>query len=252
MPLSQWHHVLVRVENNVPDFYVNGVITGKYADTIFTRTPTGNTSPLLIGARDDGLEFHGRIDEVMIFDRALSPEEIQQLYQNSRGACGDYHLQSGSPCIDIGDNSVVEPDATDLDGNERIIDGIVDMGAFEAPAVIQADLDIRPRVINRNNRRARILARVRLPEEVTIDQIDRKQALVLLPGEIEAERQDFFSTGSSERKVVHVFAFFDKDKLMQAVPDNGDVELTVTGRLNDGRIYSGTDIVTIVGRTQSP
>jgi len=37
---------------------------------------------LLIGRRDDGLYFNGVIDEVMLFDRALSAEEIQQLYQN--------------------------------------------------------------------------------------------------------------------------------------------------------------------------
>ena len=43
----------------------------------------------------------------------------------------DYHLLQGSPCIDVGDNSVVEANSTDLDGNPRIINGIVDMGAYE-------------------------------------------------------------------------------------------------------------------------
>lgn len=40
-------------------------------------------------------------------------------------------LQPNSPCIDVGDNaSATEP--TDLDGNPRIINGIVDMGAYES------------------------------------------------------------------------------------------------------------------------
>ena len=43
---------------------------------------------------------------------------------------GNYHLLPGSPCIDTGDNSVVTV-ATDLDGNPRIINGVVDMGAYE-------------------------------------------------------------------------------------------------------------------------
>ncbi len=43
----------------------------------------------------------------------------------------DFHLQVGSPCIDTGDNSVVDPNATDLDGNPRIVNGTVDMGAYE-------------------------------------------------------------------------------------------------------------------------
>ena len=53
----------------------------------------------------------------------------------------DYHLQRGSPCIDAGTNAEPDLPATDLDDNPRIVDGngddvaIVDMGAYEAPAL---------------------------------------------------------------------------------------------------------------------
>jgi predicted outer membrane repeat protein len=41
-------------------------------------------------------------------------------------------LLGGSPCINAGDNSAVGPSVvTDLEGNPRIINGIVDMGAYE-------------------------------------------------------------------------------------------------------------------------
>jgi len=52
-------------------------------------------------------------------------------------AAGDYHLQSGSPCIDAGDNNAPGLQEFDLDGKPRILDGdgdgiaVVDMGAFE-------------------------------------------------------------------------------------------------------------------------
>jgi len=42
----------------------------------------------------------------------------------------DYRLESFSPCIDIGNNNYVSYD-WDLDDNPRIIDGTVDMGAYE-------------------------------------------------------------------------------------------------------------------------
>jgi len=49
-------------------------------------------------------------------------------------AAGNLHLLPGSPCIDVGDDSVVTAGQTDLDGNPRIQGAHVDMGAYEYPA----------------------------------------------------------------------------------------------------------------------
>ncbi|HLH56203.1 MAG TPA: immunoglobulin domain-containing protein [Verrucomicrobiae bacterium] len=45
-------------------------------------------------------------------------------------ANGDFHLQPNSPCINSGDNNSVAT-SIDLDGNPRVVNGIVDMGADE-------------------------------------------------------------------------------------------------------------------------
>ncbi len=61
----------------------------------------------------------------------------------------DYHISSGSPCIDAADNTAVPKGIdTDLDGNPRFLDDpatkdtgfgeppIIDMGAYEFQAVL--------------------------------------------------------------------------------------------------------------------
>lgn len=56
----------------------------------------------------------------------------------------DFHLQLGSPAVDVGDNSVANLPSTDFDGNPRVLDGnndctnTVDLGAYELQASMTA------------------------------------------------------------------------------------------------------------------
>ncbi len=50
---------------------------------------------------------------------------------------GDYHLGTASPWLDAGDpNYVPAADETDLDGNRRLADAAVDLGAYESEALV--------------------------------------------------------------------------------------------------------------------
>jgi len=55
------------------------------------------------------------------------------LFVNAAGR--DFRLMSNSPCINWGNHSVVSS-ATDLDGNPRIIEDVIDMGAYEYQGVL--------------------------------------------------------------------------------------------------------------------
>jgi hypothetical protein len=59
---------------------------------------------------------------------SLSKNGVNTLFVDYAG--GNLRLRSGSPCINAGNNAYVST-ATDLDGNPRILGGIVDVGAYE-------------------------------------------------------------------------------------------------------------------------
>ncbi|MHC4738521.1 MAG: right-handed parallel beta-helix repeat-containing protein [Planctomycetota bacterium] len=159
----------------------------------------------------------------------------------------DYHLLPGSPCIDAGDPCYVPAqNETDLDGKPRVINGRIDMGAYESD-YIQARLWLLPRTINRQSKMKRVMAWLQLPEDITKDQIDEDAPLLLYPGPLEPVNQYIFEHG---QKRTNIFILYDKAELMDAVPDNGLVDVQVIGSLNTSQKFYGASFVTLIGRQQ--
>ena len=77
---SDWHMWSMTVGNNNISIYKDGVLNNsiEYTGTIDYIKSHNN---FVIGARDDGsFAFNGVIDDVSIYDRVLSADQIQQLY----------------------------------------------------------------------------------------------------------------------------------------------------------------------------
>ncbi len=116
-------------------FEVEGLGGGIYSNS----TTTVANSILWANAADSGPQIYGpgpvSYSDVQGGRTGEGNINADPLFTNPAG--DDYHLESGSPCINVGDNNAVPPSVvTDLDGNPRIIDGTVDMGAYESPVTM--------------------------------------------------------------------------------------------------------------------
>ncbi len=74
--IGKWHHLAVTRNGNLYNIYIDGACAA--TDNNQLPVPVAS-APLTIG-QAEGLYVEGMIDEVMIFDRALPADSIQQIY----------------------------------------------------------------------------------------------------------------------------------------------------------------------------
>ena len=109
VPLNQWKHIgFSFTKNGKIDFFVDGVLINSQDFTVSTfKAVTGNS---IIGActcaYNDGT--NGKLDEVRIYNRALSPKEVSDLYNYAPGPIGYWNLDDATGTT-----------AKDLSGNGR-------------------------------------------------------------------------------------------------------------------------------------
>jgi len=133
----------------------------------------------------------------------------------------DYHLQGASPCINVGTNMPWMIGAKDIEGNNRIIDGTVDMGAYEYAYPPFIDITNHPGIVPYDQTTAYISG--------TDLNIAGQLGLV---NDRHPEATNFFAQGFS----TNVFNL-----------EHGDNQITVFGTNAYG--YSTNDIVTIHRKT---
>ena len=75
--LNTWYHLAVERKNNIYTVYTNGVAG---VSELNTSVIPNAAAPLTIG-QCEGFYFNGKLDEVSIYGRALSPSEIKAIYQ---------------------------------------------------------------------------------------------------------------------------------------------------------------------------
>jgi hypothetical protein len=78
--VNVWTHIAAVRINNQVEFFYNGISYGTV-----TGSSIPSFSPNRIGQRNLGVNTNGMIDDFRFYNRALSPQEINQLYVGGRG-----------------------------------------------------------------------------------------------------------------------------------------------------------------------
>ncbi len=88
---DQWNHIVITrdMSDNKIKFYLNGSFIG---EDEFIKTPAAGSDIISIGCRYGAIYFYnGTIDDIRIYNHALSADEITALYKSSAysNCCGD-------------------------------------------------------------------------------------------------------------------------------------------------------------------
>ncbi len=84
MPKNEWIHMAVTFDGSYATVYINGV--DEVGPKVFSIGPDVD-APVYIGVShpDEGRTFHGSLDEVRIYDKPLTAEEIQIVMRGGEG-----------------------------------------------------------------------------------------------------------------------------------------------------------------------
>ena len=80
---SEWIHIALVIDGKDWRFYHNNVLINNQTSSSFDILDDGSKGNLTIGSYGGGFLFDGNIDDVIIYNRALSTQEIQQIYEQT-------------------------------------------------------------------------------------------------------------------------------------------------------------------------
>ncbi|HPI53570.1 MAG TPA: LamG domain-containing protein, partial [Chitinophagaceae bacterium] len=139
---NTWYHLTLVRDNGVTKFYLNGTSNGQ-TNNATPNTPTGSLA--IGGSYPSANFFNGAIDEVKIYNTALTPTQVQQEYTSSAPTLIAHYPFTGNANDAIGTNHGTVNGATlttDRFGNANSayqFDGVNDIINFANLATTQVD-----------------------------------------------------------------------------------------------------------------
>ncbi|MEG8947247.1 SdrD B-like domain-containing protein [Rosettibacter firmus] len=142
---GNWHHIAITVSRNNRQgilFYLDGVST-QFGDPTTNPATLTNTDNLRIGrnssagSNDPIGTFKGILDEIELFNRVLTSQEVQAIYNaGSAGKCkpnSSGGTVSGTLWYDINHNGVMDPNEVGLEKWPVLLNG---------PTIVQTETDL--------------------------------------------------------------------------------------------------------------
>ena len=158
-------------------------------------------------------------------------------------AADDYRLLPASPCIDAGDPAYVAlPSETDLDGNPRVANGRIDMGAYERSSTsISVEVGISPDTINLKSQGKYITVILTFSEGANVADVD--VGSILLEDLVQPLEWVWFDEAENMLMVR-----FNRGDVQAVLSVGNNVDVKITGSFNDGTPFEGTGVVTVINK----
>ena len=165
----------------------------------------------------------------------------------------DYHIQVGSPVIDVGNNAAPEIPSTDFDGYARVVDGdsnglaVVDMGVYEfMPQYIKVVIDIKPGSYPNNinlNSKGKVPIALLTTDDFDADDVEPVSCKFAEASPLSWTMYDVDNDGADD-VVMHF-------KTQELDLNKDSTEATLKCETYDGIIIIGTDSVNIVPKCKT-
>jgi len=234
------------------DITIADVVTGGYVDVdaagIVIFEGPGSTFGLLFANAGEDQTAYAWIDGIaeVQLDGSASWGYVDEFeYYWSWEIAGEFYDANGvDPVIEL----PVGEHTMELTVNDGIVYSEPNQVVITVVEPIEATVLVRPRVLNRKSTKGKMIAWMHLPADITVDMFDSQQKLMLYPGGVEALSQRVLrprGPGSRGRGIT-ILAFFDKGDVLDAIDDNGKVDIDIVGKFKSGQFIYGTDNIRII------
>lgn len=127
--LGQWYHLAVTRAAGTYTLHINGIAVATSSDS---HAIADASAPLTIGQAEGGFNFNGLLDEIAIYNRALTTAEIQSIFN-----AGSFGQCKTASFTGMGSNVTVQTDAANFTFDNVSTPGTTSVSAIDPATVGQ-------------------------------------------------------------------------------------------------------------------